>query len=70
MPIETLSSPLQAAVFVIGIILLVKGADWLVSGASFIATKLGIPKVIVGLTIVAIGTSAPEFAVSGYAALD
>lgn len=48
----------------VGFILLIKGADIFVDGASSIAKKLGIPPVIVGLTIVSIGTSAPELAVS------
>ena len=49
---------------VIGFVFLVKGADWFVEGAAGIAVKLGIPEIIVGLTIVAMGTSAPEAAVS------
>ena len=49
--------------------LLVKGADWFVEGAAGIAKKLGIPQLIIGLTIVAMGTSMPEAAVSITAAL-
>lgn len=49
--------------------LLVKGADWFVGGASKIADRFGIPQLIIGLTIVAMGTSAPEAAVSISAAL-
>ncbi|MGL4763271.1 MAG: calcium/sodium antiporter [Sarcina sp.] len=49
---------------VVGFILLIKGADFFVDGASSIAKKIGIPSVIVGLTIVSIGTSAPELSVS------
>ncbi|MGL4655807.1 MAG: calcium/sodium antiporter [Sarcina sp.] len=49
---------------VIGFVLLIKGADFFVDGASSIAKKIGIPSVIVGLTIVSIGTSAPELSVS------
>ena len=49
---------------IIGFILLSKGADWLVDGASAIARKFNIPEIIIGLTIVACGTSAPEAAVS------
>ena len=49
---------------VLGFVLLVKGADLFVDGASGIATKLGIPQLVIGLTIVAMGTSAPEAAVS------
>lgn len=54
----------------IGFVLLIKGADIFVDGASAIAKKLGIPPVIVGLTIVSIGTSAPELAVSLISALE
>lgn len=53
----------------IGFIALIKGADFFVDGASSIAKKLGIPDLIVGLTIVAMGTSAPELATSISAAL-
>ena len=53
----------------LGFLLLVKGADWFVDGASGIATKLRIPQLVIGLTIVAMGTSAPEAAVSISAAL-
>lgn len=49
---------------VIGFYLLIKGADIFVEGASSISKKMGIPAVIVGLTIVSLGTSAPELAVS------
>lgn len=49
---------------IVGFFLLIKGADIFVSGASNISKKLGIPSVIVGLTIVSLGTSAPELAVS------
>ena len=54
---------------VIGFLLLVKGADYFVEGASSIAKKLRIPTFVIGLTIVAFGTSAPELAVSITAAL-
>ena len=49
---------------VIGFVLLVKGADWFVDGAASLARRLGVSAAIVGLTIVAMGTSAPEAAVS------
>ena len=52
-----------------GVVLLVVGADALVSGASRLAQRFGIPPLIVGLTIVAIGTSMPEVTVSTTAAL-
>ena len=54
---------------VIGFLLLIKGADWFVEGASSLAKSLKIPAVIIGLTIVAMGTSAPEASVSLNAAL-
>ena len=54
---------------VLGFILLVKGADCFVDGASSVAKKLRIPAFVIGLTIVAFGTSAPELAVSLSAAL-
>lgn len=52
-----------------GFFMLAKGADWFVDGAAGIATKLKIPQLVIGLTIVAMGTSAPEAAVSISAAL-
>lgn len=52
------------AFFLVGLILIVKGADWLTDGAASIARRFGIPTLVIGLTIVAIGTSAPEFVVS------
>ena len=59
----------QVFFLVIGFVLLVKGADWFVEGAASIADKFGIPQIVIGLTIVAMGTSAPEAAVSISAAL-
>ena len=50
---------LQFGLLVLGFVMLIKGADWFVDGAAGIATKLGIPQLIIGLTIVAMGTSAP-----------
>lgn len=55
---------LQIALLVIGFVILIKGADWLVDGASSIATNFKVSKTLIGLTIVAFGTSAPELAVS------
>ena len=51
-----------------GIVLLAKGASWLVDGASRLALRLGISAFVVGLTVVGVGTSMPEFAVSVVAA--
>lgn len=55
---------IQLVLLAVGFVLLVKGADWFVDGAASIAEKLGIPQLVIGLTIVAMGTSAPEAAVS------
>ena len=55
---------IQLLLLVAGFVMLVKGADLFVDGASGIATKFGIPQLVIGLTIVAMGTSAPEAAVS------
>lgn len=60
---------IQLALLALGFVLLVKGADWFVEGASKVAEKFGIPQLVIGLTIVAIGTSLPEAAVSVSAAL-
>lgn len=59
----------NVAILVVGFVLLVWGADKFVEGASELAKKLGIPSLIIGLTIVAFGTSAPELAVSLVAGL-
>ena len=55
---------LMLVYLVVGFALLVKGADWFVDGACALSKKLGIPSYIVGLTVVAFGTSLPEAAVS------
>lgn len=55
---------LQVLLLVVGFVMLMKGADWFVEGASQIADRLGIPQLVIGLTIVAMGTSLPEAAVS------
>lgn len=60
---------LQILLLVVGFVLLMKGADWFVEGASKLADKLGIPQLVIGLTIVAMGTSFPEAAVSIASAL-
>lgn len=49
---------------IVGFVLLVKGADWFVDGAAGVAGKIRIPQLVIGLTVVAFGTSAPELAVS------
>ena len=60
---------LQFLILAAGFVMLIKGADWFVDGASSIAAKFGIPQLVIGLTIVAMGTSAPEAAVSISAAV-
>lgn len=60
---------LNFLILAIGFFALVKGADWFVDSAAGIAGKLGVPQLIIGLTIVAMGTSAPETAVSLTASL-
>lgn len=54
---------------VVGFVLLLKGADFFVEGSSSIAKRLRVPSLIIGLTIVAMGTSLPECAVSISAAI-
>jgi len=56
--------------FLLGFILLYYGADFLVRGSSSIAVSMGVKKIVIGLTIVAMGTSLPEFVVSLFAALE
>lgn len=60
---------MQMLLLVLGFTMLVKGADWFVDGSAGIADRFGVPQLVIGLTIVAMGTSAPEAAVSITAAL-
>lgn len=55
---------ISIALLIVGFVMLTKGADWFVDGSSALAFRLGIPQLVIGLTIVAMGTSAPEAAVS------
>ena len=55
---------LAIILLILGFVMLIKGADWFVDGAAGIAARFGIPQLVIGLTIVAMGTSAPEAAVS------
>ncbi|MGN0152441.1 MAG: calcium/sodium antiporter [Wujia sp.] len=64
-----MSMVVQVFLLVIGFVMLIKGADWFVDGSSGMARRWGIPQLVIGLTIVAMGTSAPEAAVSISAAL-
>ena len=54
---------------VVGFVLLIKGADFFVEGSSGIAKKLRIPSIVIGLTVVSMGTSLPELSASTQAAL-
>lgn len=59
----------NVGLLVVGFLCLIKGADWFVDGASKLAARFGIPQLVIGLTIVAMGTSLPEAAVSIQAAM-
>ncbi len=60
---------LDILILVVGFVALIKGADWFVDGAAALAKNLKVPGLIIGLTVVAMGTSAPELAVSTSAAI-
>ena len=60
---------LNVVLLLIGFVALIKGADWFVDGSASLAKIFRVPSLIIGLTIVALGTSAPELAVSSTAAL-
>ena len=66
---DVMEIAIQLGLLALGFVLLVKGADWFVEGAGKVAEKFGIPQLVIGLTIVAMGTSLPEAAVSVSAAL-
>ena len=60
---------IEYILFVIGIFLLIKGADYLVDGSSSLAKRLRVPTLVIGLTVVAFGTSMPELVVNIIAAV-
>ena len=60
---------MTAVAFIVGVVALVFGAEWLVRGAARLAARTGLSPIVIGLTVVAFGTSAPELAVSLGAAL-
>jgi cation:H+ antiporter len=61
---------LQFGILILAFVILIKGADWLVKGGSSIAKRFGIPSIVIGLTIVAFGTSAPELLVNVIASIN
>lgn len=61
---------LSFSLVLVGFVLLIKGADWMVNGSSLLAKKNRIPDLAIGLTIVAFGTSAPELVVNTVASFD
>ena len=60
---------IQIIFLILGLALLIKGADWMVNGASALARKYNVSDLAIGLTVVAFGTSAPELVVNVYASL-
>lgn len=58
------------ALILIGLALLFKGASWLLESASFVAEKTGIPKFVIGVTIIALGTSIPELVITIFSTLE
>ena len=57
----------SVCLFVLGVVLLIEGADWIVHSSTHLARALGIPPVVIGIVFVAVMTSIPEFAVTLYA---
>lgn len=67
---ETANIGIVVALFVVGLIFIIKGGDWFVDSASWIAEVLGVPKFIIGATIVSVATTLPEMIVSIVATVD
>jgi cation:H+ antiporter len=63
-----MTAMLPYMLLIVGFILLIKGADFLVNGASSIARRINVSDLVIGLTIVAFGTSTPKLATSAMAA--
>ncbi|MGN0187224.1 MAG: calcium/sodium antiporter [Paludibacteraceae bacterium] len=61
---------LNIVLLIVGFVVLILGADWLVNGASGLAKRLNVPDLVIGLTVVAFGTSAPELVVNIMAAIE
>ncbi|MEQ8812935.1 MAG: sodium:calcium antiporter, partial [Imperialibacter sp.] len=58
---------LHFILLLVGFAILIKGADWMVSGASSLAKRINVSNLMIGLTVVAFGTSAPELTVNLFA---
>ena len=67
-PFVAMPAIMLVMILAAGIYFLIKGADWLVEGASGIALRMGISKIVIGATVVSLGTTSPEAAVSVMAA--
>ena len=71
--LETGNSAMNLAanilIFIIGTAVLVKGSDWFIDAAANLARRWGVSEIVIGLTLVSIGTSLPELASSTYAAI-
>lgn len=65
-----MNTVLMYALFVVGVVLIVKGGDWFVDGAVWVAEVTKIPKFIIGATIISVATTLPEIIVSTIAAID
>ena len=61
---------LMYLLFAVGVVLIVKGGDWFVDGAVWVAEVTGIPKFIIGATIISLATTLPEVIVSTIAAVE
>jgi cation:H+ antiporter len=61
---------LQFLLLLVGLVFLIKGADWLVAGGASLARRFHVPELTIGLTIIAFGTSAPELVVNVFASAD
>lgn len=73
LPLFTFAAPqlwLQVVLFVAGVVIVLWGADRLTDGAVGLAERVGVPQIVIGLTIVSIGTSMPEFFVSLMSAIN
>ena len=64
------SLPGALALFAVGLVLLIKGGDWFVDSATVIAKRFRVPEIIIGATVVSIGTTLPEVMVSATAAIN